>query len=260
MHDRQHQGDVGAGQRLDEPVGGLGRRGADGVEHHHLGPVGPRLFDGRPQVPVGQLGVGSPQDDQLRVADLQRVEALGRAERHLHPSTDCWSADRSEHPGGTEAIPEPLGESHRQQALVPSVAVGHERLGAVAIDDLVEARSDLGERFVPGDSFEASFTFRADPAQRMQHALVAVHAVEELVDLRAQLALAVRMIGVAAHLQSDRRRPGTVDRDVPSAGVGTVVVTAAADDLSSGSGWGAHGPTLDACRRFNSSKLWCPTG
>ena len=53
------------------------------------------------------------------------------------------------HTRRAQPIPEPLGEAHRQQALVAGIAVRHDRLGAVAIDDLVEARGDLGECLVP---------------------------------------------------------------------------------------------------------------
>ncbi len=130
-----------------------------------------------------------------------------------------------------QPIPESLGEAHCQQALVAGVAVRHDRLGAVAVDDLVEARSDLAERLFPADLLEPALALGPDTAQRVQHPLVAVHPVEELVDLRAQLALAVRMFGVAAHLQGDRDRPAAVDRDVPTARVGAVVMAASDDDV-----------------------------
>jgi hypothetical protein len=59
----------------------------------------------------------------------------------------------------------------------------------------VEARRDLGERVVPRDLLELPVALGADAPQWMQHSVVAVDTVEELVDLRAQLALAVRMTG-----------------------------------------------------------------
>ena len=46
------------------------------------------------------------------------------------------------------------------------------------------------ERLVPCDPLETSLALLADASQRMEHPLVAVDAVEELVDLGAQLALA----------------------------------------------------------------------
>ena len=64
VHHRQHQRDVGTGQRLHEPVGAVGRDRADGIDHHHLGAVGTCRFDDRPEVPVRQAGVGAPQQDE----------------------------------------------------------------------------------------------------------------------------------------------------------------------------------------------------
>ena len=254
VHDRQHQRDVGAGKGLDEPVGGRGGLRADWVEHDHCRAVGSGFLDGRPQVAIGQLGVGSPQDDQLRMADLQGIEALRRTKRHLHAGADRRPADRPLHPRRAQSVPEPLRESHRQQALIARIAVRHDGLCAVAIDDLVESCGDFGERFVPRDLLEPAFSLDADAAQRMQDALVAVHPIEELVDLGAQLTLAVRMIRVAAHLQRDGRLPAAVHRDMPAACVGTVVMAASADDLGRSFRHSAHGPTLDLCRRFSSSK------
>jgi hypothetical protein len=95
MHDGEHQGDVGAGSGLDEPVGRIGGDGADRIEHHDPSAVGTGLLDRRPQMSVGELGVGAPQDDQLRVAQLRRVETLGRTHRHLHPGAHSWAADIS---------------------------------------------------------------------------------------------------------------------------------------------------------------------
>ena len=254
VHDRQHQRNVGAGKRLDEPVGGRCGLRADGIEHHHLGAVGTSLFDGRPEVAVRQLGVGAPQDDQLRVADFLRVKALGRAECHLHAGTDRRPADRPLDPRRAQPIPEPLGEAHRQQALIAGIAVRHDGLCAVASDDLVESPGNLGQRLVPRDLFEPAFSLGSDAPQRVQDTIVAVHPIEELVDLRAQLALAVGVSRVAAHLHRDGCRPAAIHRDVPAARVGTVVVTTSTDDLGRGSYGSAHGPTLDLCRRFSSSK------
>ncbi len=55
------------------------------------------------------------------------------------PGADGGAADRPLHAGRAEPVPESLGEAHRQQALVAGIAVRHDRLGAVAIDDLVES-------------------------------------------------------------------------------------------------------------------------
>ncbi len=60
VHHAQHQGDVGAGERLDRPVCGLGGDGADRVDDHDPGPVRPGLLDERPKMAVGEASVGPP--------------------------------------------------------------------------------------------------------------------------------------------------------------------------------------------------------
>ena len=209
VHHRQHQGDVGAGQRLDELVGGLGGDRADRVDHDDLGAVGPGGLDRRPQVAVGEPGVRAPQEDQLAVAQLERVEAEAGAVRHPHAGADGRAADRAHEAAGAEVVEEAAVEAHhRQQALVAGVAERQDRLGAVRVDDVVQPGGDLGQRVVPRDRLELARALRPDAAQRVQDAVRAVHAVEEAVDLRAQLALAVRVVGVAAELDGDAvRRP-----------------------------------------------------
>ena len=68
VHHRQHQRDVGSGQWLQHgvvrAVGGLGGQRADRVDHDEAGSGGPGLLDRRPQMAVGDLGVGAPQDDE----------------------------------------------------------------------------------------------------------------------------------------------------------------------------------------------------
>src|SRR6185369_4491942 len=152
------------------------------------------------------------------------------------------------------AVPEPLRKAHCQQALVAGVAVRHDRFRAVVVDDVVEALRDLSERLVPRDLLELPVALGADAPQWMQHSVVAVHTVEELVDLRTQLALAVRMAGVTAHLQRDRCGPTAIDGDMPAARVGTIVMACSADDVGRCSPGCAHGRTLDACRRFSFSR------
>ena len=71
----------------------------------------------------------------------------------------------------------------------------------------------------------------ADPAQRSEDPVGAVHPVEESVDLRAQLALGERVLGIAGHVNG----PTVLHRHHPTARVGTVVMAGAVD---------AHAPTL----------------
>ena len=92
-------------------------------------------------------------------------------------------------------------------------------------------------------ALELARPLRSDPAERVQQPLGAVHAVEEAVDLRAQLAGGVRVGGVAAELHRDGPAApavpsAVVDGDRPAARVGAVVVAGAVDRAR------AHGEML----------------
>ncbi len=73
VHDRQHQRNVGSGERLEEPIGRASGHGPDRVDHHDLGTVLTRLFDERPEVSVGEAGVRRPQNDVTGMSNLGRV-------------------------------------------------------------------------------------------------------------------------------------------------------------------------------------------
>ncbi len=233
VHHRQHQCDVGARQRLDELVGGVGRGRADRVDDDELGARGPGGLDGRPQVTVGQPGVGAPEQDQPAVAELHRVEAETAAVGHPHAVAHRGAADRADQPARPEVVEEAAVEAHdRQQALVAGIAERQDRLGAVLGDDRVEPVCDLAQGVVPRDRLEVAGALRPDAAQGMEDPVRAVDAVEEAVHLRAQLALAERMVGSAAELH----RPPVGDGDLPPARVGAVVVAGAMDHLGAGHG------------------------
>ena len=95
-------------------------------------------------------------------------------------------------------------------------------------------------------ALEAAVALGADAAQRVQDPVRAVHAVEEAVDLRAQLALAERVVGPAPQLDGD----AALDGGRPAARVRAVVVARAVHDPA-GSAVERHGPTL---RRMASTR------
>ena len=228
MDHRQHQCDVGAGAWLDELVGRLGGGRPQRVDHDDLRPVGAGGLDGRPQVTVGQPGVAGPDDDQAAVAQLERVEPEAGAVGHPHAGADGRAANRPIEQAGAEVVEEPaVHAGHGEQALVAGIAERKDRFGAVLVDHAVQAGGDLGQRVVPRDLLEPALALRADPAQRVEEAVGAVHAVDEAVDLGAQLAVAVRVVGPAADLDGDAVAHG----HVPAAGVGAVVVARAVHDL-----------------------------
>ena len=159
--------------------------------------------------------------------EFQRVEAESGTVCHRHAGTDRRATDVAQQATGTDVVEEPRRDALQgEHRLVAGIAEGQDRLTAVLGDDRVQTLADLGERLVPGDAFELTRPLRSDAAQGMQQTIGVVHAVEETVDLRAQFAGRVRMIGVAA--QGDRRA-GVVDLHHPSARVGAVVMAYAVD-------------------------------
>ena len=111
----------------------------------------------------------------------------------------------------------------------PAYEYGRIDCGPCRRDRAAEAVRDRVERLVPGDALEPALALRPDAAQRVQQAVGAVHAVQVLVDLRAQEALREAVVGVAADRRprgrprrrpSSRRCPGSRAGRRPSAGGG----------------------------------------
>ena len=208
VHHRQHQGDVGARQRLDELVGGVGGDRADRVDHDELGAVGAGGLDRRPQVAVGEPGVGAPQQDQPAVAQLERVERRGRCRwssarraptvgpqiartSRLAPR---WWKKRPSRPMIDSRLWLPASLNGRTASAPCSAITACSRAAISASASSHEICSNSPAPFGP------------DAAQRVEDPVRAVHAVEEAVDLRAQLALAERVVGAAAELHGHARR------------------------------------------------------
>ncbi len=140
VHHRQHHGDVGSREGLDElvatfDVDGLGGERADRVDHHDARAVGASLLDRRPEMPVGELGVGAPQQEQLGVFEFERIHRPAAAVGHPQPGADRRPADVALDPRGAHVPEEPAAETHhRQQALVAGVGERQHRFGAMGVD------------------------------------------------------------------------------------------------------------------------------
>ena len=67
MHEPEDERDVTPGAHLEERVGLLGRVGAHRIDDDDMRAVDTCLLDHRPEVAVGDAGVGAPQDDRARV-------------------------------------------------------------------------------------------------------------------------------------------------------------------------------------------------
>ena len=121
------------------------------------------------------------------------------------------------------------------------IAVGQDGFGAVLVADLLEARGDGGEGFVPGDALEgfvlvarwASGPFGAAgfAAQRIEDAVGGVDAVEILGDFAAEEALGDGLGGIAFDFDGAAL---LVDRDQDGAGVRAVVGADGVDDAEGG--------------------------
>ena len=224
---RQHQRDVGAGQRLHELVGGLGGDRADRVDDDDLGAVGPGRLDGRPQVAVREPGVRAPDEDQLRRGAARADRDRGRC----RSSCACRgrpSGRRS--PARSRLAPSTLKKRSLRPIIasrlwLPASLNGRTVSPPWRVDGVVQAGGDLGQRVVPRDLLERARALRAGAPQRVQEAVGAVDAVEEAVDLRAQLAGAVGVVDAAAQLDGDP----VVDGHRPAARVRAVVVARPVD-------------------------------
>ena len=93
-----------------------------------------------------------------------------------------------------------------QQAHRAHIAVGEERLAAVALDRRADAGGGRVERLVPGRLAELRRALRPGSDQRMEQAVVRVHAVGVVGDLAAEKAGSERVIGIAAR-RPPRGRP-----------------------------------------------------
>ncbi len=181
------------------PVGRRRGGGAQRIDGDHLGPVGPRFFDEWPQVAVGQLGVGPPEQDESGVAEVCRVGGQGTAIRRGSPGAGGGAAEGSGLSRRPDARKEAAVEgAHLNQPLGTGVPPGKDGFTAPPVDDLVQAAGDVFEGSVPADLLEVSRTFRAGSHQRFQDSVGAVDTIEEVIDLGAEFAAGVRVVGVAA--------------------------------------------------------------
>ena len=210
LHRPQRQRGVGAGPRLDVPVGHHGGAGDARVDHHQLHAPLLRLADERDRVHAGADQVRAPQHDQVgllhRVVDRRAVGHAVGVDARPHGGVD---ADRLLQARRLHLVPEALVHGpvveHAERA---GVGIGLHRLGAVLGDDLLQVAGDRVQRLVPADALEAGAgPLGADPPVRVQHPAVVVDQVQVVVDLVAQVAAGDRVGRVALH---PHRAPGAV--------------------------------------------------
>ena len=161
--DAQHERDIGAGARLDVPVGALSGHRGDRVDNDDAGAVAMGFLHIRPQVAVGEQRVGAPQHDG---ADARNLGGI-RPERHAeHVGSPV--------PGGHPAdVPVQLRSSQRCEEAIGQHALLHEPLSAVERvrqhrlatmlrDGGTNPVGDLGDRGIPVDRLEAALALGSD--------------------------------------------------------------------------------------------------
>ena len=88
MHDAAGERAIGAGPRHQMHVGGLGRAGAVGIDDDQLrAALLPGVGDVGHHVDLGRDGIAAPDDDQVGLGDLARVDAALRADAGSQPAS-----------------------------------------------------------------------------------------------------------------------------------------------------------------------------
>ena len=156
-----------------------------------------------------------------------RVHPGGRAEGHEVGGACAGVAERPLADRGAERVEERVANGEPvEDPFGAQVAVGKDRLAAVAVDDRSNRSLISSSACVPGDPFEAAFPFRPDASQGVEHAVGAVGVVRVVVDLDAQAAPGEGMVGVSSHLGG----PAVLDGDQHRTGVRTIVGAGASHD------------------------------
>jgi hypothetical protein len=221
-HDAHGERAVGAGFRHDVPIGLLGRARAVGIDHDDLRAALLRFEHERPVMQIGRDRVAGPDDDIPGMDEAFRIDPAGRAYGQEPRGRGARSAERLLVDGRAEPIEE--GVARRQplhQTFIAEIGVRHDRLAAVARDDLLPALGDLGDGFVPGDAGELPRALRADAAQRVEHAIGIVVVVVIVLELDAEPPTRHRVLLVA----SDLDQPPALDLVDHGAGIGAVMRT-----------------------------------
>ena len=156
VHDSQGQGGVGAGADRQPPVAARSRLAAVGVDGDDAGAGLAGLVHQRPQVNVGDAGVGAPVDDVAAVDHGLGVDGGAGAERDIAACGPGGGADGAVQERGAQAVEEAAVQAGALQlAHRAGVAVRQDRLRPVGgAGDLVEALGDGRDGLVPGDARE----------------------------------------------------------------------------------------------------------
>ncbi len=137
------------------PVSQARGPGRIGIDDDEPGALATGLFDHGPEMDVVAMDVGSPGDDEAGVAEGFGVGAELAAVYGQERVASGGGADGAIELRGSEAMEEAaIHGAVSQDADGAGVGIGQDRFGSVLVADLLEARGDDVERFVPGDALE----------------------------------------------------------------------------------------------------------
>ena len=161
--DAQHERDIGAGARLDVPVGALSGHRGDRVDDDDAGTVAMSLLHIRPQVAVGEQRVGAPQHDGAGARDLGGICAERHAEHVRSTVPGGHAADVPVQLRGPERCEEPIGQHALLHEPLGAVErVRQHRLATMLRDGGADPVGDLGDRGIPVDRLEPALALGSD--------------------------------------------------------------------------------------------------
>ena len=226
MH-RERDRDVGARSGRDVEIGLTRERRRTRIDDDEPGALLLRLPDVRHEVNARGRRVDAPEDDEPRF----RVVLVGDA-RHLSVHRLCRGArrrraHRAPQTGRAEA-PEQnrVQRVLREQAVRAAVGKRQDGFRTPLLAHLIQTTDDELEGFVPGHARETGLAFRPAAHGGMAQPRLAVHAVAELPDLRANVSARRRV----EHRAVDADEASLADRDGETAGIRTVEGTGGVDD------------------------------
>ena len=235
VHHAQGEGGVGSGTDGDVPVSQRGGAGAVGVDDDEARAIAAGLLDHGPEMDVVAVDVRGPGEHQFGEAEILGGRAVFLAVYQVPGLTSGLGADGAVEAAGAQAVKETAVHGAEAEH-ADGAGVGQDGLGAVQIADLLEARGNGVEGFIPGDAleglvlaaaFECTLGHALFSAQRVEDAVGRVDAVEVLGDFSAQKALGDGLRGVALDLDG---AAGFVHRDENRTGIGAVVGADGVDD------------------------------
>ena len=228
VHHRERQRPVAARLELHVPVGGLRGARPDRIDHDHLRATPLRLVHERPEVQVGDDRVRAPEHDVAAVHDVLGIDPRAGADGRGQARRGDGAADLAMEAAAPHRPEQPLVDRRRlNQPLRARGAVREDRFRSRFSNDRLPARRDVRQRGLPRHALEAPLALRADPLERMQHAIRVIDALQVVIHLGAERAAREGVRGIAG-----QRHSGAVAHvHGPRAGVGAIVAAGATHDL-----------------------------